>query len=130
MAVSISLWKHPRRQGGKPRGFVLLVKAVIDGPWLAFRWQVPAPWSDVAALILADAAQGGSTEGSGTVWEAKMLDETRVKQIMLDAILRHKEASTMSLRTAGAVVNAIYDALEKANVLAKIEKRHSPEKSG
>ena len=25
------------------------------GPWLAFRWQVPAPWSDVAALILADA---------------------------------------------------------------------------
>jgi hypothetical protein len=38
--------------------------------------------------------------------------------------------STMSLRTAGAVVNAIYDALEKANVLAKIEKRQSPEKSG
>jgi hypothetical protein len=74
--------------------------------------------------------KGGSTEGSGTVWEAKMLDQTRVKQIMLDAILRHKEASTMSLRTAGAVVNAIYDALEKANVLAKIEKRQSPEKSG
>jgi hypothetical protein len=63
-------------------------------------------------------------------FEAKMSDETRVKQIMLDAIIRHKEASTMSIRTAGAVVNAIYDALEKANVLAKIEKRHSPEKSG
>jgi len=59
-----------------------------------------------------------------------MSDETRVKQIMLDAIIRHKEASTMSIRTAGAVVNAIYDALEKANVLAKIEKRHSSEKSG
>jgi hypothetical protein len=59
-----------------------------------------------------------------------MSEETRVKQIMLDAIIRHKEASTMSLRTAGAVVNAIYNALEKANVLAKIEKRHSPEKSG
>jgi hypothetical protein len=59
-----------------------------------------------------------------------MSDKTRIKQIMLDATLRHKEASTMSLRTAGAVVNAIYDALEKANILAKIEKRHSPEKSG
>ena len=81
----------------------------------------------------ADAKRTGASTnpaGSGTVWEAKMSEETRVKQIMLDAILRHKEASTMSLRTAGAVVNAIYDALEKASVLAKIEKRHSPEKSG
>jgi hypothetical protein len=47
-----------------------------------------------------------------------MPNESEIKHIMLEAIMGDEEAQTISLRTAGAVVNAIYDALKERNVLA------------
>ena len=51
-----------------------------------------------------------------------MSNEGDVKQIMLNAIMRDEEAGTISLRSAGAVVNAIYDALDEAHLIVTTEK--------
>jgi hypothetical protein len=96
---------------------VLVLNAVIDGRACL---SVASPGASLLAARrgahptpMRSRRKAGQRRVAVQFGRLKMLDETRVKQIMLDAILRHKEASTMSLRTAGAVVNAIYDALEK-----------------
>ena len=53
-----------------------------------------------------------------------MSNEGDIKQIMLNAIMRDEEAGTISLRSAGAVVNAIFDALDEAHLIVTTEKQH------
>ena len=52
-----------------------------------------------------------------------MSNEGDIKQIMLNAIMRDEEAGTISLRSAGAVVNAIYYALDEAHIIVITKKR-------